>query len=253
VQQDPDDDAVFSPPSRVYGEQDQNVTEESDEDDASQQNEKATFTIPSNWRWVRMETVFDVAGGIQKTPDRTPKENAFPYLGVANVYRGRIDLTTVKQFELKYGELEKRRLQAGDILIIEGNGSLSEIGRCALWNGEIRDCVHQNHVIRCRPFDVRISPFVSRFLNSPAGIAVMKRLAITSSGLYSLSVGKIRQIEVPLPPIAEQQRIVTKVDELLVVCDRLKAQLKVAEHERVRLLNSVLHNALAPAVEQQTV
>jgi type I restriction enzyme, S subunit len=207
---------------------------------------EALFEIPASWLWIRLGDVFDVAGGIQKTPHRAPKNNAFPYLGVANVYRGRLDLTTVKQFELQEGELEKRRLEPGDLLIIEGNGSLTEVGRCALWNGEIDNCVHQNHVIRCRPIEVAISPFVLRFLNSPDGMAVMRRLAITSSGLYSLSVGKIRQIEVPLPPMAEQQRIVAKVEELMAVCDRLEVQLTTARTEGRRLLEAVLDEALAP-------
>jgi type I restriction enzyme, S subunit len=165
------------------------------------------FQIPPSWLWLQIDNLFEVAGGIQKTPLRTPKSNAFPYLGVGNVYRGRIDLTTVKEFELQDGDLERWKLKVGDLLIIEGNGSLSEIGRCAVWNGEIDSCVHQNHVIRCRPFDLQISTFVLQFLNSPAGMAIMQRLAITSSGLYSLSVGKIRQIQVPLPPLAEQHRL----------------------------------------------
>jgi type I restriction enzyme S subunit len=188
-----------------------------------------------------MEAVFDVAGGIQKTPLRDPKDHAFPYLGVGNVHRGRIDLTTVKMFELQEGELERRRLEPGDLLIIEGNGSLSEIGRCAQWNGEIKDCVHQNHVIRCRPLDAAISAFVLCFMNSASGVQIMQRLAITTSGLYSLSVGKIRQITVPVPPLAEQHRIVAKVNELIGLCDRLEWQLTTAQEERRHLLEAILH------------
>ena len=213
------------------------------------ENGEMPFQIPSNWLWLRIGTLFEVAGGIQKTPLRAPKSNAFPYLGVGNVYRGRINLTTVKEFELQDGELERWHLEVGDLLIIEGNGSLSEIGRCAVWNGEIKSCVHQNHVIRCRPLDLQISPFVLQFLNSPVGTAIMQRLAITSSGLYSLSVGKIRQIEVPLPSLAEQHRIVARVDKLMVLCDQLDAQLTTTEAASRRLLEAVLHEALAPAME----
>lgn len=207
------------------------------------------FQLPFGWLWLRVASVFDVAGGIQKTPHRTPLNNAFPYLGVSNVYRGRLDLSKVKEFELEPGELQRRKLEAGDLLIIEGNGSFSEIGRCAKWNGEINDCVHQNHVIRCRPFDTAISNFTILFLNSPNGMEIMQRLAITSSGLYSLSVGKIRQIEIPIPPLAEQQRIVAKVDELMAICDQLEAQITVTEQDSRRFLESVLADALAPGIE----
>ncbi len=198
------------------------------------------FSLPHGWTWLRAAGVFEVAGGIQKTPHRAPRSNAFPYLGVGNVYRGRLDLTNIKKFELEPGELDRRRLEPGDLLIIEGNGSFSEIGRCAKWNGEIRNCVHQNHVIRCRPFDVRISDFVLLFLNSPNGTEIMQRLAITSSGLYSLSVGKIRQIEFPLPPLAEQRRIVAKVDELMVLVDQLEAQFAASRVMAGKLMEAVV-------------
>ena len=192
---------------------------------ADRQIAEPPFPPPQGWIWLRVANVFEVAGGIQKTPHRAPRNNAFPYLGVGNVYRGRLDLTNVKEFELELGELDRRQLEAGDLLIIEGNGSFNEIGRCAKWNGEIKNCVHQNHVIRCRPCDVRIASFVLLFLNSPIGMEMMQRLAITSSGLYSLSVGKIRQIEIPLPPLAEQCRIVKKVDQLMALVDQLESQL----------------------------
>jgi type I restriction enzyme S subunit len=198
------------------------------------------FPLPRGWSWLNVADAFEVAGGIQKTPHRTPRKNAFPYLGVGNVYRGRLDLTNVKEFELEPGELERRRLEVGDLLIIEGNGSFTEIGRCAKWTGEIKDCVHQNHVIRCRPCDARISDFVLLFLNSPNGMETMQRLAITSSGLYSLSVGKIRQIEIPLPPFAEQRRIVAKVEQLMALVDALEQQLATSRTTAEKLLTALV-------------
>ena len=75
----------------------------------------------------------------------------------------------------------------------------------------------------------------------------MKMLAITSSGLYSLSVGKIRTIVIPIPPLTEQHRIVAKVDELMALCDRLEAQFTTAQTESRRLLEAVLHEALTGA------
>ena len=198
------------------------------------------FSLPKSWIWLRVESVFEVAGGIQKTPQRTPRDNAFPYLGVGNVYRGRLDLTNVKEFELEHGEIVRRRLESGDLLIIEGNGSFNEIGRCAKWRGEIKNCVTQNHVIRCRPCDERISDYVLLFLNSPNGMDIMQRLAITSSGLYSLSVGKIRQIEIPLPPLAEQRRIVAKVDQLMALVDQLETQLAASRATAKNLLEALV-------------
>jgi type I restriction enzyme S subunit len=201
--------------------------------------------LPAGWASAAVSQVLRVTGGIQKQPKRTPAGNAFPYLGVSNVQRGRLDLRNVSRFELFPGELEKYRLEPGDLLVVEGNGSPSEIGRCTRWNGEIVDCVHQNHIIRCRPLYKGVEEFVLLYLNSPSGTATMRQLAITSAGLYSLSVGKIQRITTPVPPLAEQQRIVAKVNELLAICDELEAALDSTQHERGRLLEAVLHDALA--------
>jgi type I restriction enzyme S subunit len=203
------------------------------------------FEVPESWQWTSVDDCFNVSGGIQKTPARIPKNNPHPYIGVGNVYRGRLDLSEVKQFELLEGDLERFRLEKGDILVVEGNGSVNEIGRCAVWSGEIENCVHQNHIIRCRPFRIELTPYVLKYLNSPNGNQVMKALAVTSSGLYSLSVGKIRPIAIPLPPLAEQRRIVAKVEELMALCDRLEAQLTTGQTESRRLLEATLHEALA--------
>jgi type I restriction enzyme S subunit len=203
--------------------------------------------IPLGWEWALVEHCFNVTGGIQKTPARAPRNNAFPYLGVGNVYRGRLDLANVKQFELAEGELERFRLRSGDILIVEGNGSASEIGRCAIWNGEIENCVHQNHLIRCRPILSSLTPYAALYLNSPDGMAEMRRLSITSAGLFSLSVGKIRKIPLPLPPLAEQRRIVAKVDELMALCERLEPCLATSGDASRRLLDALFAEALAPA------
>ncbi len=212
---------------------------------ADNETRESPYLVPDGWTWLRVASVFEVAGGIQKTPHRTPNEYAFPYLGVRNVYRGRLDLTNIKEFELRPNELERRRLKYGDLLIVEGNGSFNEIGRCAKWNGEIKNCVHQNHVIRCRPCDGQISDFVLLFLNSPNGMEIMQRLAITSSGLYSLSVGKIRKIEIPLPPLAEQGRIVARVNQLMALVDELESQLAASRTTAKDLLEAVVADLAA--------
>ncbi|NQY15272.1 MAG: restriction endonuclease subunit S [Henriciella sp.] len=180
-----------------------------------------------------MKDGFVVSGGIQKQPSRTPRDNAYPYLGVGSVYRNEIRLNEVKKFELIEGELEKFRLVAGDILVVEGNGSLSEIGRCAKWEDQIKDCVHQNHLIRCRPLERDVTEWVLLYLNSPEGMAEMAELAVTSSGLYNLSVGKISQIWVPLPPLEEQRCIIEFVERLFAICGKLDERIKSISQTRI--------------------
>ncbi|WP_431355582.1 restriction endonuclease subunit S [Chromohalobacter canadensis] len=148
-------------------------------------------------------------------------------------------------FEIFDEELEQYRLNGGDILIVEGNGSSDEIGRCAIWDSRIPNCVYQNHLIRVRPAIEGGSDFIALFLNSPSGIAEMKRLAVTTSGLYNLSVGKIRNIKFPLPPLEEQHRIVEKVEELMALCDQLKARLGEAGETRTHLAEAVVEQAVS--------
>ncbi|NQV25990.1 MAG: restriction endonuclease subunit S, partial [Rhodopirellula sp.] len=207
-------------------------------------DEEHLFEAPRNWEWVRVTDVFDVSCGITKNSKRAPVKNHFPYLRVANVQRGRLDLTEIKRFELVNGELERWHLEPRDLLVVEGNGSEDEIGRCAVWDGELNDCVHQNHIIRCRPIGHDGQDFTLRFFNSPAGINEMKARAITTSGLYSLSVGKIRSLVMPFPPLSEQKRIVSKVTHLLSQVTRLESTLTRRESTRTQLLAAAIHAML---------
>ena len=173
--------------------------------------------IPDNsWNTERLEACFEVTGGIQKQKARIPKDNPVPYVTVANVLRNRIDLSEIRYFELFEGELEKYQLRSEDILVVEGNGSGNEIGRCAMWNAEIPVCVHQNHIIRVRKKGSRILPkYVLYYLNSPMGRTAMRVQAKTTAGLYNLSVGKVKSISIPMATTEEQVEIVSLLDSLL--------------------------------------
>lgn len=170
-----------------------------------------------------IETVADVRGGIQKGPHRAPGANPVRYLTVAHVQRNSIATDDPRFFEVTAAELERWRLVNGDVLIIEGNGSAEQIGRTALFRGEIEDCVHQNHVIRMRPDRTCLLPeFLNSFLNSPTGQGAVQAQSRSTSGLRTLSVGRIKQIMVPVPSIAEQRRIVAELNALQAEVDTLK-------------------------------
>lgn len=99
--------------------------------------------LPPAWSYARIDTIAQVQGGIQKQGKRRPVKNKYPFLRVANVLRGKLDLSEVHEVELFDGELERYRLKPGDLLVVEGNGSPDQIGRAAVWDGTIPDCVHQ--------------------------------------------------------------------------------------------------------------
>jgi type I restriction enzyme, S subunit len=187
--------------------------------------------LPEGWTWASLAQISEIQGGIQKQPKRTPRSNAFPYLRVANVYRGRLDLSEIEDMELFCDELEKLRLQTGDLLIVEGNGSPGEIGRMAIWRGEIENCVHQNHIIRARLLGEIAPSFCASYWNSPRGAGEVLRLAGSTSGLYTLSVSKVGRLPIPLAPLDEQIRIVTELERRL---SQLAATEIAGEHNFVR-------------------
>ncbi len=203
----------------------------------------AATELPRTWQWSAVASVADLRGGIQKKPDRIPGSNSYPYLRVANVLRRRLDLGEIARFELFRGELERYALQPGDLLVVEGNGSLSEIGRAALWHGEIANCVHQNHLIRVRPTGV-LAEYLELYWNSPIASRVIAELAVTTAGLYNLSVGKIARVPVPVPPPDEQREIVRRATAMLGTVDRLRSAITAAVTAADRAATAALARAL---------
>ena len=196
------------------------------------------------WPVVRLGEVAEIQGGILKNPSRRPRENHFPFLRVANVLDQRLDLTEIHRVELFEGELKKWRLEPGDLLVVEGNGSPRQIGRMAVWSGEIPDCVHQNHLVRARPRGA-LPAWVAICWNSPMGRENIRRVASSTSGLYTLSAGKVAQSPIPNPPLEIQERIVAEVERALSVLDFLRTQV-VRNSERLdRLRQSVLSRAFS--------
>ena len=192
----------------------------------------------------QIEEIAQVRGGIQKGPHRTPGANPVRYLTVAHVQRNKILTNDPRFFEVTPEELERWRLVSGDVLIIEGNGSAEQIGRTALFRGEIVNCVHQNHVIRIRPNHKWMLPeFLNSFLNSVAGQHAVQSQSRTTSGLRTLSVGRIKAIRIPVPPLEQQQQTVNQLAELGEYADTLRKYQSAASHELSALMPSILDKA----------
>jgi len=205
--------------------------------------------LPGKWVWASLDQLAEIQGGIQKQPARAPVSNKYPFLRVANVARGYLMLEDVHEIELFDGELERVGLLENDVLIVEGNGSKSEIGRCAVWDGSIANTVHQNHLIRARPVVMR-GRFLEAWINSHTGIKKLTDLAATTSGLYTLSVGKISRIPVPVAPIGEQEQVVqelsVRLGELARMSDAIGLSLKRAAAQRQNILRAAFTGQLVP-------
>lgn len=153
-----------------------------------------------------------VSYGIQKCPSNRPGVHARPYLRVANVQRGVLDLREIKYINVPDEEMPKLRLEVGDVLLCEGN-SPDLVGRGAIWRGEIADCVHQNHVLRVRVDQDKLLPeFVLAVINSSHGQAYFRGKAKRTTNLASINSKEVAGLPIPAISIGQQQDLLTELD-----------------------------------------
>ena len=159
------------------------------------------------------------------------------YLSVANVQRGFFDLTELKHIEVPIHQIEKYRVESGDLLIAEG-GDWDKVGRTAIWAGEIPDCLHQNHIFKARvPSPLLLNEWVELVLNSEIGRDYFAGASKQTTNLASINMTQLRSFPLPIPPIAEQIAILQKVNHLLSICQRLGQQ-RLELHDVARMLAS---------------
>ena len=174
---------------------------------------------PKDFNSVKLGDIGDVSSGLTlNSKRRNNKDNLFPYLRVANVFRNKLNLNEIKLIHASDVEIDKIMLKNNDILIVEGHGNIKEIGRSAVWKGEIPNCIHQNHIIKVRLNEKYMqSFFLSYFLNIYGNNGYFPSKSRTTSGLNTISTNKVRNAKVILPPIELQQKfgqIVTKFNQI---------------------------------------
>ena len=164
---------------------------------------------------VQLSDVAEVTGGLTKNGNRDRLPFKMPYLRVANVSFASIDTTEMFSIGLTEEERLKTTLQYGDLLFVEGNGSPDQIGRVAIWRDEVVPCVHQNHIIKARLNESKMLPaFAMHYFMSQKGRDQIKKKAVSTSGLYTLSVSKISGFVMPCPPISKQSEFAVLVGQV---------------------------------------
>jgi type I restriction enzyme S subunit len=199
--------------------------------------------LPKDWKWVKLGEVSQVSGGLTKNSKRQKLELQLPFLRVANVYFNFLDLNEIHTIGISENEIERVRLKAHDLLFVEGNGSIEQIGRVALWDGSIENCVHQNHLIKSRLSKQIVPKYALYFFCSKLGRDGIKEQANSTSGLHTLSLGKISKLELPLSPIAEQHNIVEAIENRLSVADKMEENIGHCLQQTEALRISVLKKA----------
>ena len=201
--------------------------------------------LPEGWCWATVDQVSAVTGGLTKNPARSRLPIRYPYLRVANVYADEIRLDDVRMIGVSESELDRVLLRSGDLLVVEGNGSADQIGRVAEWRGDLVPCCHQNHLIkvRCAVSACR-SRWMLLWLLSPLGRQTVLAVASSTSGLYTLSLSKVRALLVPLAPMQEQARVVALADSLSDAARTVQGQIEAeAGVNASRLRQSILKRA----------
>jgi len=207
-------------------------------------------SLPPGWCWAEMSTVGGVTGGITKNQKRSGQPLEMPYLRVANVYADELRIDDVATIQVSHAELERVRLQPGDLLIVEGNGSVEQIGRVAIWDGSIAPCGHQNHLIRIRPAPGVPSRFLLHWLMSPYGRSILGTVASSSSGLHTLSLSKIAAVPIPVAPTAVANIVFSTLDKRLQSARAIEADtarfLALLDHLEQSILGRAFRGELVP-------
>lgn len=201
--------------------------------------------LPDAWEWRAVGDLADISGGLTKNQKRHQLPRKMPYLRVANVYANELRLDEIAEIGVTPGEAEKLRLKNGDLLIVEGNGSLDQIGRVALWTDEVAGCGHQNHIIRARPLPNIVPKFVLYWLLSPLGRNAIQAVASSSSGLHTLSISKVSGLPIPFCSPDEMQAVVERIEVQLSALDKGGAEYYRASALIDRLDQSILDKAFS--------
>ena len=185
-------------------------------------NPKAEITCdnahyPKVWQKTILGEIFNHNTG--KTLNSSNKEGIMKdYLTTSNVYWNKFDFSVIKQMPYKVSELDKCTVTKGDLLVCEGG----DIGRAAIWNYDFDICI-QNHIHRLRPKGELCVAFYYYIL---LYLKEKNLIGGKGIGLLGLSSNALHKIEVPLPPIEEQYRIIQKIEELYSYFDNIQKALE---------------------------
>ena len=199
--------------------------------------------LPEGWVWATLSGLGEVRLGRQRSPKRATGPHMHPYLRAANVTWNGLDLTDIKEMDFNPSETEVYKLIPGDILMSEASGSPDEVGKPAIWDGQVENCCFQNTLIRVR-VDTDLVTFVFYHLLSDAGSGALGRAA-RGVGIHHLGAERASAWVIGLPPIAEQSRIVAEVELRLSVIQQSEVAVEASLARAERLRQSILKQAFS--------
>ena len=160
--------------------------------------------LPAHWRVVRLGEVFDILQGKSLSAKQNKGVRPRPFLRTSNVYWGYLDLSKLDVMDFTEEEEQKFALQRGDLLVCEGG----DVGRTAMWEGQMQGVYYQNHLHRLRARDNNVNPaFVMYWLQTAFTLLNLYSGSSNKTTIPNLSQGRLAVFPIPLPPLDEQREI----------------------------------------------
>ncbi|MFY3861619.1 restriction endonuclease subunit S [Achromobacter xylosoxidans] len=165
-----------------------------------------------------------------------------------------VDESDIKYVDLTENEIEKFKLQVDDLLACRFNGNLHYVGRFSLYKGASgRIQVNPDKLIR---FRINTEKFLPRYIcyamNSKASRDVIESMCATTAGNIGLSAGRLKKVSIPIPSLAQQKKIVEKIDELIALCDSMDKKNDAAASKKTELLNALINRKSQSETEVQS-
>ncbi len=215
--------------------------------------ETAIGWIPKDWAVRNLGSMARIVSGVTLGSKESGSGGLeVPYLRVANVQDGYLDLTDIKTVRVTRKELEQLRLQVGDVLMNEG-GDFDKLGRGAVWSGEIEDCVHQNHVFRVRTDSSSLLPyFLAFYSESSFGKKYFLISSKQSTNLASINSTQLSAYPIALPSLDEQQAIIERISAANGRIEKMKAEAGKLRNKKSGLMYDLLTGKVPFRIENKT-
>lgn len=196
--------------------------------------------VPDEWRKLSLSRVAEIRTGVAKGKKNLKDPVELPYLRVANVQDGYIDLSEVKHIQIERSQIERFSLKNGDVLMTEG-GDFDKLGRGDVWNGKINPCLHQNHVFAVRPNQLKLdSYFLAALSASHYGKTYFLSCSKQSTNLASINSTQLKDFPVLLPPLPEQQKIAQILSTWDKAIEKLEALIAAKQKRKKALMQQLL-------------
>jgi type I restriction enzyme S subunit len=205
--------------------------------------------IPEHWDVVPLKAVSTIQSGITLGKDYGSHQLVeYPYLRVANVQAGRLNLNVMKLVRITKAEALRCSLRDGDVLMTEG-GDADKLGRGCVWRSQLVPCLHQNHVFAVRPDQFRLYPqFLSAILATGYARSYFQMTSKQTTNLASTNKTTIGMFKVVLPSIADQTELLTALDSEIEPVDtaisNLQREIELLLEYRTRLVTDVVTGKL---------